>query len=385
MNAPRALLVALLPLCALLAGCSSGGSGAGFKVTAPAAAGGAYAFASDVKADNYTWDLGDHLTTAYGKSVTHAYDFKDGSITVTLKATTAGQSKEYSQALKLGSGENRKATFLMEAQTDWAVTGETVKFSAARSSDPEGDPLRFSWSCLKTAEAERKPAHTHPVVGQPFASPPAGSVTTGKAERPLPAADHTFGGDLCDALGAGTRPSTGMATIAGSFTKTGIYSLYLLAADGAHPTTSGEFKLYVTKPGERPAPTLGKQVAGTLQAGSNGSLQAVCSNEQNPSPQTCDQVTDNFDLPLGGTRMLVNMSYASDADPAGAAKVQWEIKRGDSTVASGTGADEHAVISEPAKLGAGTYTAVVTLQTGVNVAFKLDIVAHLDMDPGKVY
>jgi major membrane immunogen (membrane-anchored lipoprotein) len=385
MTVPRALLVALLPLAALLAGCSSA-SGNGFTVTAPSAPGGAYVFAADVKADNYTWDLGDHLTTAYGKTVTHAYDFKDGSITVTLKATTAGQAKEYNQPLKLGSGVNQKATFLMEAQTDWTVVGETVKFSAARSFDPENDPLRFQWSCLKTAEATRLPSHTHPVYGVPFASPPAGSVTTGKTNRTLPAPDMTFSGDLCDALGSGTRPSTHIATIAGAFTRTGIYSLYLLASDGPHPTTSGEFKFYVTTPGERPAPVVHKHMAGTLLAGAGGgNLQAVCGNPSNPSPQTCDQMKDTFELALGGLSMQVNFTLdASQGTPAAADQVQWDIKRGDSTVASGTTPGQ-TTISEPAKLGAGTYTAIVTLGAGANVAYTLDVTARLDMDPAKVY
>jgi hypothetical protein len=381
MQGPRALLVALLPLAALLAGCSSS-SGDGFDVKAPASPGGAYEFTAAASADNYTWDLGDHLTTAYGKTVTHAYDFTDGSITVSLKTTKGGVVKEFNQPLKLGSGENRKATFLMEAETDWAVTGQTIKFSAARSTDPEGDPLRFSWSCLKTAEAERKPAHTHPVIGQPFASPPAGSVTTGKTNRTLPAADQTFSGDLCDALGVGTRPSTHMATIAGSFTKTGVYSIYLLAADGAHPTTSGEFKFYVTKPSERPAPTLSTTL-NTLMQGGTGSLQTVCGNEN--VQQTCDVASTSFDLALGGLQMLVNFTYSSTVTPDAGIAAEWKVMRGDSTVASGTTKDEHAVVSEPAKLGAGSYTAIVTLQHGAQVQVDLDIYVPLDMDPAKVY
>lgn len=385
MQVPRALLVALLPLSALLSGCSSADA-EGFTIKAPATPGGAYEFTTGMKADNYTWDLGDHLTTAYGKTVTHAYDFRDGAVTVTLRATTGGQAREYSQPLVLGSGANQKATFLMEAETDWVVLGQTVRFSAARSFDPEGDTPRLSWSCLKVAEAERKPPHAHPTIGQPFASPPAGSVTTGKAERALPPADHTFSGDLCDALGTGTPPSTGTATIAGSFTRTGIYSIYLLATDGPHPTTSGEFKFYVTKPNERPAPTVSFRLNGTLQGGGGGSLQqTVCGNAANPSPMTCDQVVGSFQLPLGGLQLLANMTYASTVpDPAGVAVVKWEILRGDATVASGTAPGSQAV-NETAKLGAGTYSAVATLQRGVNVEFTLDVLVRLDMDPGKVY
>ncbi|HEX2066751.1 MAG TPA: hypothetical protein VHI93_08065, partial [Candidatus Thermoplasmatota archaeon] len=366
---------------------SSGPSGSGFSIEAPKAPGGAYTFTSDVAADNYTWDLGDRLSVAYGKTVTHAYDLKDAALTVTLRATTAGVAREYSQPLVVGSGQNAKATFLMEAETDWAVTGETVRFSAARSFDPEGDPLRFSWSCLRTADAERKPPHVHPVIGQPFASPPAGSVTTGKTNRTLPAPDHTFDGDLCDALGSGTRMGTGQATIAGTFTRTGIYSLYLLASDGAHPTTSGEFKFYVTPPNERPAPTFVRPLNVTLQGGI-GALQQVCSHEQNPAQQTCDQASMRFDLPLGATQMLVNVSHTTAVpEPAGSAatRVSWEILRGDSVVASGSANPEQVAVNEPAKLGAGAYTARVTLEHGAQVEVLLTVFVRLDMDPGKVY
>jgi hypothetical protein len=390
MQIPRALAVALLPLCALLAGCSSSGdSGAGFTVKAPAEPGGAYTFTAGAAADNYTWDLGDHLSVAFGKSVVHTYDFRDGTLTVTLKSKAGAQTREYNQQLVLGSGKNQKATFLMEAQTDWAVVGETVTFSASRSFDPEGDPLRFSWSCLKTGPAERKPAHTHPVIGQPFASPPAGSVTTGKANRTLPAADVTFPGDLCDALGPGTPLSTKATTIAGHFASTGVYSIYLLAADPAHPTTSGEFKLYVTPPGDRPNPIVTLHMEGTLVAGSSGTLQNACGNAQNPMPQSCDLATGSFGLALGGLVLMANMTFGPQSpfqDPAGLDKLAWEIKRGDSAVATGTGVSpEHAVVHEAAKLGAGEYTVSIKLTQGAQVSYTFDVYVHLDMDPAKVY
>ncbi|HUR61572.1 MAG TPA: hypothetical protein VM286_04330 [Candidatus Thermoplasmatota archaeon] len=386
MQSPRALLVALTLTTLLLAGCSGGSSDGGFTVKAPAQPGGAYEFTADVKADEYTWDLGDHLTVASGKTVSHTYDFKDGEITVTLKTTTGGDVKEYNQKVIVGSGTNQKATFLMEAQTDWAITGETIKFSAARSSDPEHDPLRFSWSCLRTADAVRVAAHTHPVVGQPFASPPAGSVTTGKTNRTLPSPDQTLSGDFCEALGPGTAPSTSMTTIAGSFQKTGIYSIYLLAADGAHPTTSGEYKIYVTSPADRPNPVVRKVVSGTLTGGAGGVVNNVCRNENNPSPQDCDQAHDSFELNLGGLVLMANFSFEptvpNTVPGAPATAVTWTISRGSGALLSG-GAG-HFVVDQPSKLSAGTFPVEVKV-TGGQATYNLEIYALLDMDPAKVY
>src|SRR5687767_4753719 len=78
MHKGPALLALAAFLAVGLAGCSSGGDSGGFSIKAPGEPGGKYVFKASGSADNYTWDMGDHLTILYGKEVRHAYDFQNG-------------------------------------------------------------------------------------------------------------------------------------------------------------------------------------------------------------------------------------------------------------------------------------------------------------------
>ena len=383
-----ALLATAAVLATVLSGCSSGSKG-GFSVKAPAAPGGEYTFTASGKADNYTWDLGDRLTVLYGKSVHHAYDFKNGKLTVKLTEKTGGKSAESSQELTLGTGQNAPATFFLDGSTNWTIPGEQMTFTAKASTDPDGDPLRYSWSCVRTQDAVRLPTHTHPGFGGvPFATPPAGTVTARTLVGAAPKADRTVPGDLCDALGSGGRP-TKDATITGSFSKTGIYDIYLLASDPVHPSTSGKFHMAVTAPGERPArvqtPTFSDVfTAGTV--GENGTMQSACIS----APQVCgnttyDGATHVFSLPLTGKGGYVASAF--DGTPAlGNANrggAEWEIFRGTIRIAGGAIGDN--VTLNPADTTATGYTVHVYSHEPSGVKTTLKVVIPLDMDPFKVY
>ncbi len=376
------LMTALLATTAL-AGCSSSGNAGGgaFTMTPPAVAGGAYAFEAKVTADNYTWDLGDHLTTKYGASITHAYDVKDGKLTVVLHARTGKDTKDYSQSLILGTGTNAPSTFIMESSANWTVTGETVVFSAGASHDPEGDALRFSWSCNRFGNAERKPIHSHASFGLAFASAPAGSVTSGLATHPLPKPDVTYSGDLCDALSTGTPLSTHATTITGAFSKTGVYDIYLIAADPVHPTTSGSFRIYVTTAAERPALVQFNNFTDLFQGGVNGGLQGACGNDPT-GPRLCDVYTRTFNLPLNGLGGTAVFDYTATGAPA---QAKFEIKHGDAVV---TGGDKGTYTFNGANLGITNnpaFTLTVTLTAGVQVTFHVNTAVSIDRDPAKVY
>lgn len=379
----RALLLALASTTLALAGCT-GSSSDGFTVKAGDALG-TYVFTAGAGADNYTWDLGDHLTTAYGKSVTHTYDFTNGNITVTLKAKTGTETKQTAQSLVVGTGKNEKAVFIMEAQTDWGIIGEPLKFSASRSHDPESDPLRYSWSCLRTADAVRLAPHYHPPLpGTNFATAPAGSVTAAKATGPLPAADTTYTGDFCDALGTGTAPSTHATTIQGTFTRTGKYTVFLLASDPVHPTVSGSFNIIVTKPDERPSPTQVYHFTGKFQGGASGTAQQACTTG---SLGTCDAFDGSFQLPLNGSQGNVTMTYDAGAAaglPA-ANKVTWSIKNGPVEVAKGSGATPETVELLPARLTTSVFNVHVQLDQGRDTQWDLVVTVQLNMDPTNIY
>ena len=375
-----ALLLALGILSLTLAGCSSGGSdSSGFSVKTGAP--GTYTFTAAGKADNYTWDLGDHLTVLYGKSVTHTYDFKNGKVAVVLTSKVGTAPKEARKDLVLGTGQNADATFILEAQTNWTITGETMRFSAAQSTDPDGDALRYSWSCVRTADAVRIGSHTHPVIGIPYGTPPAGAVTARLATKPMPAADRVVDGDFCDALGAGGRPSTA-ATIEGKFTKTGKYDVYLLASDPVHASTSGKFSFLVTKPEERPAPVQVFSYGGTFQGGSDGTAQSFCDQANGGNcPDLYDEAEYHFALPLNGLNGSVQLTKI--ADPSTQGNMSWTLLQGENNIAGGN--DGPATTLDPATLRQGAYTLRILLHTGVNVEFNATVTVNEDMDPLKVY
>lgn len=370
------LLLAALLAATMFAGCSGSDAG-GISANAPAAAGGAYVFTASGSADNYTWDLGDHLTVAYGKKVTHTYDFANGQITVSLTTKKGDKLQEFREPVTLGTGQNALPTFFLDAATNWTVTGESFTLSAAQSKDPDGDPLRYAWSCIRSGDAVFQISHEHAgVQGTPFATPPAGTITPRVVPGTVAAAsDKKLSGDLCDALGSGTRPSKS-ASITGSFTKTGIYDIFLLASDPVHPSTSGKYRVVATTPDERPQPVLEFLFEGTLTLGADGSSQSV----GDQVGQVLDKQIHPFSLPLGTRSNNVTFSY-DQSDPVNA--MRWEIKKGEIVVATG---DAPGTVSiEPSQMPAGSYSATVYFVTGLQATYNLSITSTLDMDPFKVY
>jgi hypothetical protein len=384
MNRVGAFL-ALAILASALSGCT--GSDEPIEVTAPDTPGGAYTFEANVEADNYTWDLGDHLTVAHGRSVTHAYDFQDGRVVVSLRARGGSGSGDYSTEVVLGSGQNGKPTFLMEAERNWTVPDEQVRFSARLSTDPDGDPLRYSWSCIRVQDAKRVPVHEHPGSGGVrFDTAPAGSVTSGLATGPLPEATMQVPGDLCDALGTGTRPSKQAQTIQGAFARTGVYDIYLLASDPVHPTVSGQFRIWVTNVAERPDGTFRQHYEGEFKGGTGG-LQPTCDTLNATLPVgTCDLSVQTFRLPLAGVGGTMNVSFdpGSAAGTEAANRIGVELKRGSKLVASNNGLPGSFPLDRNLLSDDG-YTVTIKLERGVNLPWSVDLWIPLDTNPGKYY
>lgn len=378
MHKGLALLSTAAFLAVAMAGCSSAESG-GFSIDAPSDPTGEYVFKASGSADNYTWDLGDRLTILHGKTVRHAYDFQNGEITVVLTMKKGEKTEDHRKTITRGTGVNEQPTFILEGSTNWTVTGETITFSAAKSTDPDGDPLRYTWSCVRTGPAVRTPVHVHPgFQGVPFATPPAGAVTSQNAVGALPTPDRIVEGDLCAGLNAHNRPSLD-TTIQGSFTETGVYDVYLLASDPAHPTTSGKYHFVVTTPEERPTPLHTISMSGNLAGGVGGTAQEVATATQ--QNQSLDMATHSFSLPLNGKSGSITVTKTGDF--AAANTLNWELKRG--TLVIVAGAADGAPIQIPGNdLKQGTYSVQVRLQ-GVQESYTIDVAVELDMDPFKVY
>lgn len=381
MQVSKAALLGALLTSMALAGCSGGGDSSGFSIKG---SGQTYTFTAAASADNYTWDLGDHLTKAYTKSVTHTYDFESGVVPITLVATKDAKKSEHRKSITLGSGANENAGFVLEGSLNWTVPGEAVTLSAAKSVDPEGDPLRYAWSCQRAGDAVRQSVHVHPGFGGvAFATPPAGSIIVLDAKGPLPTADRTVAGDLCESLGQGGKASLD-TTITGAFTRTGIYDIYLLASDPVHPTTSGKYRIIVTTPEEKPAPRQVLPFEGVLFAGAGGAVQEGCTTLA-VCDRGYDSVTHSFSLPLQAVAGSIALAYD---DPTSSMGITCQLNRASTPLA--TVENGQNVTLNAGDLKQGSYTIlcepdVVVPTSAEGTHYVVTGTFDLDLDPFKVY
>jgi hypothetical protein len=249
--------------------------------------------------------------------------------------------------------------------------------------------MRFSWNCIRTADAVRKGVHTHAGTIN-FGTPSAGTVTSRIANTTLPAPGIELDGDFCDALQAiAGQPSTA-DTVGGRFERSGIYDIYVLAADPAHPSTSGKITIYVTDPEDRPDPIFRADWEGTFQGGRSGAVQGVTG--QVAPEELFDLYTSSFSIPLNAMGGWVNLTY-DEENPANV--ISFRVLQGENPITNGGGEtgntpggdrlETHKEVDETDYQHSITYTVEVQLDRGADADFKLDVVLFLDMDPGKVY
>ncbi len=397
MHHAKGVALPLLLLLATLAGCAGTGSEqSAFSIAQPDDPTQPYTFTATVSADNYTWDLGDNLGLVYGNEVQHTYDVVNANLTISLYAKNGDTTTVYKETIVRGTGLNQRAAFVLEAQTNWVIVGEPVRFSGTSSIDPDGDALRFSWSCQRTGDAVRLPTHTHGVSVAPIKTPPPGSVTSWIANRTLPAPTRTFapGTDLCAALGpVGTqRLSTADVTIEGAFLQQGKYTLFLFAADPAHPSRSGQFEVVVTPAADRPNPLLTWSFSGDFAVGTAGdtaNLQETCDLAERG--QVCDVFEGNVDMPLGATASWVNFTYEADPTETGQVpaegqnQAKWYLLQGGQIKASGGPAQGSTPIAGSLTTDASAYVLKVTAEQGGGFGFTIAMQSKMDLDPYKYY
>jgi len=95
----------------------------------------------------YTWDLGDGATAAGPSSVTHTY-LDPGEYTVTLVVTDADGDSDAATLRVSVNQPNRPPTARITYTPDywnWDAATAHYVFSAADSSDPDGDELTYEW------------------------------------------------------------------------------------------------------------------------------------------------------------------------------------------------------------------------------------------------
>jgi len=90
---------------------------------------------------SYSWDFGDGAS-ATGVTVNHAYE-DDGIYTVTLTVTDDDGATASTNANKTVS--NRPPVALFTENETTVLTGETIRFNASGSYDPDGSIVRYLW------------------------------------------------------------------------------------------------------------------------------------------------------------------------------------------------------------------------------------------------
>lgn len=375
-------------LVSALAGCAGSGGSDGIKISAPKNPGDPWVFEATVSADEYHWDLGDQLTVAEGKKVEHVYDLQNAVLTVVLETHKGETTEKYSKEITLGTGLNERGSFIMETSTDWAVVGETFTMSAAKSTDPDGDAIRLTWRCDGPKAIKRVAFHDDGFPPNTVGKPKAGSVVAGVANETLPAATLPLTGDMCEALNAAPFPSTAASTVSGAFEKPGLYTLFLIASDGAHATASGSMILYVTAPAERPPRVMHQEFSGTISLPSPApsvNLQQTCAQLQLPSD--CDRQRHPFDVAVALLGGWVNVTVTAGPQDGGGApaaqSVRWELYNGDNLIVQG-GPGETFFPGKPTTKD-GAYALWVIADGGANVAYAATVDGTHDMDPKKLY
>lgn len=182
----------LVPLAAVLTGCLTGTEDPVDPTSTPIAitvdknADGSFTFtAPDLPGLDYTWDFGD-LKTGKGRVVKHAYDVKNGLMSVVLTAKSAdGKVARVGKQHTLGTGVNAAPTASFKV-APMVKVGEAFAVDGSASKDPDGDTLKVSWIAV-TASATATPApegeggHGGHLLAAPSATPLAATPAEGEA------------------------------------------------------------------------------------------------------------------------------------------------------------------------------------------------------------
>ena len=315
----RTPLVGLLLMSVALAGCADGGGALGIEVTEssdPVTE--PYTFKATGSADRFLWDFGDGTGQHEGKEVDHTFGFTDGEITVRLTGVTGEESQVVTRKLTLGTGQNERPQIVMVASSNWATPGEAVRFSGANSTDPDGDPLLFRWTCTYLGPVG--PAHGgHGTPGLPFGINAFGNVSA----APLPEPDRTVDGDICPGISDTTFSRDG--TVEGGFVETGAYNIDVEVRDPKSPALAARIQVFITD--EVPPVSEVLPLSGSLALGHQGSVQDLCDEVDT----VCDLDSGDIAVQLpnkAGTRITFTVT---DPNPLALGAVEYRLVKGTQT------------------------------------------------------
>ncbi len=384
MKVPKTLLASLLICAVALAGCTGGGSG----TTDGGGGGGAiqytaskdpvtqpYVFKSGVSADSYEWDFNDGSPKQTGKRVEHTWGFTNGDVQVTLRTEKGGVPAVHTRVLTLGNGENSPPEVVFELKEIWVQVGEPVRFSGAKSTDPDGDPVVFSWLCLDKGIL----APYHGDTPGPLVGPPGSTTILHNVSNDLPEPDRVVE-DFCPAFdGSEGLPVTRDATVEGAFMREGTYQIMMFAKDPKVGTTESVGIVYIYADDAKPDPYFADSFSGSLVAGRDGDAQELATLLGYEEP--LDQVSHRFNLDAFNLAGWVNVTLDSQFP---ASEVDVGLYVGGSRVPV-TSEEGTSMFFDQGVLRKGDYMVQVTLMQGLMVDYDVSVEVQKDMDPLTLY
>ncbi len=373
MQKSKGLMAALLFTVMSLAGCAGDDGTLAIKVTpADDPLTQPFTFEATGPGDTFVWDFNDGTGPKEGRKVEHTFGFTDGDVTVRVTATTADGPQTASTKVTLGTGRNANPEPAMVATSDWLTPGETIRISAADTTDSDGDPILYRWNC--NARGQPLPAHNddHGTGGIPFGVQVLATVggnITGEATA--------IDGDLCAGVEADDS-FTRNGIIEGSFTETGVYDIDVEIRDPKSPTFIGRLTVFVTA--DKPPAVSTLQLTGSLTFGSGGNVQSTMDELGNPSGITWDEDTQTFQVPLPGKSSTITWDYSG----APGSEATYELLAGGSPVVPAT-SDGSVTLDAGRIRNLQTYEVVFQLAQGGNVDFTWTIEVVNDMKPTHLY
>jgi hypothetical protein len=366
-NAP---LVALCMAAVALAGCSGSDAldikftPADDPVTQPTV------FEATGAADRFVWDFNDGSGTHEGRRVEHTFGFTDGQVAVRLTAFKGDAPTVITKAVTLGSGQNQNPQPAMVGTTDWTTPGATVRLSGATSTDADGDPLLYRWTCRRAGDA--LPSHLHAHSGQ--GGVPFGVQVLGMESADVPAAERSVAGDLCENLADNTFSR--QATVEGAFTATGVYDVDVAIRDPKSPAFVARMRIFVTD--SMPPTTTTHTFSGALTVGSGGSLQDAMNEAGNPTGIVWDRVEEAFTVPLPNTAGTI--TFTATPQVPGVGTVTFEVKAAGAIIIAQTSA-ESVTLPKNALRNGLDYVVEFTLDDGALVDYTWTLETTNDMTP----
>lgn len=373
----KVLPVALMMVAVALAGCSGAGGDDGslFSIKQPSdPVTQPFVFTAKVSADEYQWDLGDGRAGKTGKTVEHVYGFSDGQVRVKLTTVRDGETVQHpAQTLVVGTGENSKPSFQMDVSYNWVQVGEPFTVSGASSTDPDGDPLLFSYFCKRESDiGPVGPSHAHGPGGVAYGGSGTDPIPVNLVNgTDLPAADREVQGDLCAGMTGGAF--TENATVTGAFGQAGIYKVTMLAKDPTTSSLPGSVVVYVTD-APRQDPVEVVPLSGSLGTGKPADLDALA----------CDANVDQCDHRADNTFELRYPILGFEASLESASDVTYAVYKGCAT-------DKTGETTEPVSQGAdwlekGTHCIrTFNRDAGSEAQYTVTLTIRYETDPTRLF